>query len=81
MANATIVRAWQANNTANIAVVVTEVNGDRVEYLASVPIASLGGTNAQKKAQLVAAVKAVRDAAIVVADVDLSAMANGVVTI
>lgn len=81
MAAATIIRAWQDATNANLVVAVVEASGDRVEYAAAVPLAQLSGTNAQKKAQLVAEVKAVRDAQIKPAETDLSALANGTVTI
>lgn len=63
MATATILRAWSDGTYGNLAAVVTEPGGDRVEYIGRVPLSQLADlTNAQKKAALVAAVKAVRDA-------------------
>lgn len=83
MATATITRAWQDSANANIAVVVAEGGSKgNVEYSASVPLIDLAAlTNPQKKAALVAAIKAVRDATLVPAPVDLSAIASGSVTI
>jgi len=82
MATATIVTAYQDGTNAYIIARVNE-GGSRgtVEYNAQVPLASLTGTNAEKKAQLVAALKAVRDAALAPAITDLSAVASGNVTI
>lgn len=60
---ATIVKAWQDQTKAYLAVVVTEPGGDVVEYVGSVPLDSLAGMSlAEKRAALVGAVKTVRDA-------------------
>ena len=63
MATGTIIRAWQDQTTAHLAVLVDEGGSQgKVEYVGSVPLADLAGlANAQIKAALVAAVKAVRD--------------------
>lgn len=82
MASATIIKAYHDGTTAFITALVDEGgNKGKVEYNASLPLADLTGTNAQKKTQLVAAVKAVRDAQIAPVPTDLSAIASGTVTI
>jgi hypothetical protein len=82
MATATIVTAYQDGTNAYITARVAE-GGSRgnVEYSAQVPLTSLTGTNAEKKAVLVAALKAVRDQTLAPAITDLSAVASGNVTI
>lgn len=84
MASATIVAVSHDGINATIAVRVDE-GGRRgsIEYMASLPLADLNAlpSNAAKKAALVAAVKAVRDAQIAPAPTDLSAIATGTVTI
>jgi uncharacterized protein with NAD-binding domain and iron-sulfur cluster len=63
MAAGTIIRAWQDSQNTYLAVSVNEGVNGTVEYIGSVPTASLSGlTAAQQKAALIAAAKAVRDA-------------------
>lgn len=83
MASATIVKAYQDGTYAYIIAVVAEGGSKgNVEYNASVPLTDLAGlTNPQKKAALIAAVKAARDAQVNPAPTDLSAIASGVITI
>ena len=73
MPNAQIVASWQDAEHAHLAVAVDEgAGGSRVEYVGSVPIADLAGKSAsQRKALLVAAVKATRDAQIAPPPTDL----------
>ena len=63
MAVGTIIRAWQDQTAAHLAVLVDEGGSQgKVEYVGSVPLTDLAGlSNVQIKAVLVAAVKAVRD--------------------
>lgn len=61
MPNATVVKAWQDETSAHLAVRVREGARD-VEYIGTVPLAELEGkSNAEAKDALVEAVKAVRD--------------------
>lgn len=64
MPSATVVKAWTENGQAHLAVRVAEANGDNIEYIGSVDLTPefQALTQAQKRATLVAAVKAVRDA-------------------
>lgn len=63
MATATIVKAWQDGHSAYVAVAVPETGGT-VEYIASVAKDDTWRalTAPEKRAALIAAVKAVRDA-------------------
>jgi hypothetical protein len=62
MPTGTIVKTWQDTTNGYMALRVNE-GGTDVEYLGVVPLASLAGlTSAQKRATLVAACKAQRDA-------------------
>lgn len=82
MASATIVKAWQDGINAYLAVSVVEGgNQGTKEYIGSVPLTDLVGTNAQKKALLIAAVKAIRDAQVLPVSTDLSAIASGSITV
>ena len=84
MASATIIKAWQDGAFAYLAVSVAEGgNQGTKEYIGSMSLVDLNalGTNAAKKAALVAVVKAVRDAQIVPVQTDLSAIASGSVTV
>lgn len=67
MATGTVVASFVEQGCACLAVRVTEANGDNVEYVARVLIDDAWNamTTAQKKAALVAAAKAVRDAQVV----------------
>lgn len=62
--NAQIVKAWQDGTAVYLAAVVAEAGRGNVEYIGSVPLADFQALPdaASKKAALVAAVKAVRDA-------------------
>jgi hypothetical protein len=84
MASATIIAVSHDGTNAFISVQVNE-GGKRgnIEYMASVPLVDLQAlpNNAAKKAALVAAIKAVRDAQIAPTPTDLSAIASGNVTI
>jgi len=62
MATATVITTFVEHDCACMAVVVVEPNGEHVEYIGRVPLEELTGTAAEKKAKLVAAAKAVRDA-------------------
>lgn len=84
MANATIIDAHSDGTTVFISVRVAEGgNQGNKEYSATMLLSDLNAlpNNAAKKAALVAAVKAVRDAQVAPTPTDLSAIANGVVTI
>ena len=62
MPQAVVVSSWEKGDRAFMAVRVTEADGD-VEYVGSKRLADLDGlSTAQKKAAMVAEVKAVRDA-------------------
>jgi hypothetical protein len=84
MASANIIAVSHDGVNAFISVQVNE-GGKRgnIEYMASVPLADLNAlpNNAAKKAALIAAVKAVRDAQLPPTSTDLSAIANGTITI
>lgn len=73
MANATVVSSWSDANSAYMAVMVVEAGGKNTEYIGSVLLDAtfLSLNAAGKKAALVAACKAVRDAQ-QVAKVDLA---------
>lgn len=84
MASATIIKVWHDGTTAFISALVSEGgNKGNVEYNASMLVSDLNllGTNAAKKAALVAAVKAVRDAQLTPVATDLSAIASGNITV
>lgn len=80
MPQAQIVSAFIEEGFACLAVAVNE-NGRRVEYVGSVPVSELNGlSDAEKRAKLVAAVKAVRDAEVREASTPISGM-TGTVTL
>lgn len=81
MPQATIVSSWVEHGFACLAVAVNE-NGQRVEYVGRVPMddAWQAMTLAQKKAALVAACRAARDASLAPQPVDLGVGA-GVVSL
>lgn len=84
MASATIIKAWHDGIYAYLAVSVIEGgNQGTKEYIGSVLLSDLNTllNNAAKKAALVTAVKAVRDAQVTPTPTDLSAIATGSVTI
>ncbi|TAK33755.1 MAG: hypothetical protein EPO21_11785 [Chloroflexota bacterium] len=60
MATGKVIRAWQENGWAYLAVRVQEDSGP-VEYIGSVPVGDLDGlTAAEQRAALIGAVKGVR---------------------
>lgn len=63
MPNGTAIATFIEGGCACLAVSVAEAGGRNVEYIGRVPLADLEGkSNAEKKAALVAAAKALRDA-------------------
>lgn len=84
MASATIVSINHDGTYAYISVRVSEGgNQGNKEYIAQMLLSDLNDlpNNAAKKAALVAAIKAVRDAQIAPTITDLSAIASGTVTV
>lgn len=81
MATGTIMNVWSDDTHGHMAVRVSEGGsaGD-VEYIGSVPLATLNalGTAAQKRAALVAAVKATRDAQLVGASAPIAGISGSV---